>query len=200
MGIAVRSFPRVEKVDYWRYRKQIRSGDLLLCSGETFFSKVIRNATKSTWSHVAFVLWLPHIDRLMVLESVESVGVRAVPFSHYVRDYKGGKGYPGRLLLGRHRGFANVQPQQLGDMSQFAVDQLGYPYDRDEIVKIGGRILAGQGRHKRDREYICSEYARECYAQVGIDFPLDRRGFIAPSDLAKAKGVSAVCEIKVVKG
>ncbi len=202
MSVSLAKFPSVSQVPYRQLRAKIESGDLLLCSGSAVFSKLIQKVTRSVWSHVGFVIRLDSIDRVMVLESVESVGVRTIPLSHYARNYdaKGNK-YPGRLLIARDKRFKNVEPARLNKMSQFAVDLFGYPYDKDEILRIAKRI--GQSflgfsaaEVKRDREYICSEYAWECYNAMGITYAYDPKGFIAPKDFARDKNVQAVAEIK----
>ena len=201
MSIAISRFLRLQKKRYQDVRPLIRSGDLLLCSGSALFSKMIQKATKSVWSHIAFVLRLDSIDRVMVLESLEPQGVRTVPLSSYVHDYNGtGKGYPGRVLLARHRQIGSVATSKLKRMSQFAVDRFGYPYDKDEIIRIAARIGRGifgftPGEVKRDKEYICSEYAWECFNRVGIRFSYDRRGFIAPRDFAVDSNVQAIARL-----
>ena len=82
-------FPAFEIKEYKNCRNDIKSGDILLCSGDSFFSNMIKQVTHSVWSHVAFILRVDIIDRIMVLESVESIGVRTVPLSSYVSDYNG---------------------------------------------------------------------------------------------------------------
>ncbi len=52
MTISAKTFPAKRAVNYWQFRKNIRSGDVLLCSGSGWFSKMIQRATKSLWSHV----------------------------------------------------------------------------------------------------------------------------------------------------
>ena len=74
---------------YIELRESIRSGDILLCSGNSAISNMIKKATGSSWSHVAFILRLDYIDRILVLECVESIGVRAIPLRNYVCDYNG---------------------------------------------------------------------------------------------------------------
>ena len=204
MPIDVTESPELESKNYNDIRADIHSGDLLLCSGSAFFSRMIRRVTRSVWSHVAFVIRLESIDRVMVLESVESVGVRTIPLSRYVRDYSGQNegGYPGRLLLGRHKHFSSVSKPEMKEMSQFAVDLFGYPYDRDDILRIGARIcknLLGftEGEVQRDKEYICSEYVWQCYNSVGIRVGHDTSGFVAPKDFARDPKVFPVAEIKV---
>lgn len=196
MTIAYRSFPRGAAVDYGSFRDNIEPGDILLCSGSGWFSQMIQKGTKSIWSHVGFVMRLKEIDRVMVLESVEPLGVRTVPLSKYLKDYdSNGNAYPGGLVLARHREFAQkATPARMKKFGQFAVELFGYPYDKDEIAKIATRIassylpFSAQQRKnlKPDREFICSEYAYECYKHVGIRIEHDRRGFIAPADFARA--------------
>jgi len=203
---AVKGFPKGAIVNYAQFRRQIQNGDLLLCAGSSWFSRMIRGATNSVWSHVGFVMRLDKIDRIMVLESVESQGVRTVPLSKYLKDYDNeGNPYPGGLVIARHAGFAKPSVQnRLKRFGQFAVDLFGYPYDKDEIVKIAARIAASylpfSAKEKKalkpDREYICSEYVWECYKKLGIKIPHNSKGFIAPADFAIAKKVALQAVLK----
>ncbi len=52
-------------------------------------------------------------------------------------------------------------------------------------------------KSKSDNDFICSEYAHECYKSIGINFNYDKRKFIAPADFAKESKVSAIVELKV---
>ena len=144
MTIAVRQFPRAQVENYDSFRPKIKSGDLLLCSGSKAFSRIIQKGTKSVWSHVGFVMRLDAIDRVMVLESVESVGVRTVPLRKYLTDYDSmGSPYPGGLVIARHKDFAaKADRTKLNKLGQFAVDLFGYPYDTEEIARIAARIAA----------------------------------------------------------
>lgn len=199
MTIATKGIPSRPPVRYSELRPRLRSGDLLLCSGTGTFSRMIQAASGSVWSHVAFVMRLDAIDRVMVLESLEPIGVRTVPLRKYMEDYDScGNPYPGRLAVARHDEFEKkADARALRRLGKFAVDLFGYPYDRDEIARIAARIVASKLRSRRlsaravrrDREYICSEYVWECYKSLGISIDYDQRGFIAPADFAKAKGV-----------
>ena len=164
---------------------------------------MIQFATGSEWSHVAVVVRLEVINRVMVLESLEPVGVRAVPLTKYLHDYDSqGNPYPGRMCLARHQDFeASATPAGLAKLGHYAVDQLGYPYDNYEIAKIAARITTARWLDKpardaalaewqeaglqRDKEYICLEYAWECYRALGIDIAHDPRGFVTPRDFAE---------------
>jgi hypothetical protein len=173
----------------------IRSGDILLCSGKGAFSTLIKNFTGSEWSHVAFILAVPQINRLMVLESVESIGVRTVPLSAYMRNYNGtGQPYAGKMKIVRHKDFSS---NMLHDLSRKAVDLLGHQYDQSEITRIVARIMFStvQKIPKGDDDYICSEYVYECFKSVGIEFKHDHRGFIAPKDFAEDPNVEYLFDI-----
>jgi hypothetical protein len=149
---------------------------------------------------------LPELDRVMVLESVEPLGVRTVPLSKYLTDYDSeGNGYNGGLVIARHEDFSTkATDKKMKKFGQFAVDLFGYPYDKDEIAKIATRIAASylpftrkeQNELKPDREFICSEYAWECYKEIGIRIEHDGRGFIAPADFAKDKNVQLKAVLK----
>lgn len=183
--------------DYGKLRRKIKSGDILICSGSGVFSKLIQGATDSVWSHVGFILRLDAIDRIMVLESVENIGVRTVPLSSYQNDYNGtSKHYPGEIFIARHN---NFKEESIKCLSQFSIDRLGYPYNTDEIARIAARItLSMIGKIDINepefdaREFICSEYVHMCFKSVGINIPHDPRGFIAPADFAKCKNISLI--------
>jgi hypothetical protein len=195
------AFPTLSTKRYKEVRHHIRSGDILLCSGNSTFSTLIQKATGSVWSHVGFVLRVDAIGRIMVLESVESIGVRAIPLSNYVRDYNAtGKGYPGRLLLARHH---DVKEENIAKLSRSAVDFLGYPYGKDEIIRIAARIgLHALGFPQTEsnitpqREFICSEYAHACFQSIGVNIEYNPMGFVAPADFARHPRVEMVCYIE----
>ncbi|EKD53982.1 MAG: hypothetical protein ACD_60C00133G0002 [uncultured bacterium] len=193
-------FPNLPVKRYEQIRNEIQSGDILLCSGNAVFSNLIKQATKSPWSHVAFILRLDLIDRIFVLESVESIGVRAVPLSSYVFDYNAtGKGYEGRLMLARHR---DLKPENMINLSKTATDLLGYPYHTEEIIRIAARIskhtlgLSDTVEEMPKREFICSEYAYVCFKSVGITIDYNPLGFIAPADFARCAKVDALSFIE----
>ena len=186
------------QVPYSQLRENVRNGDLLLCSGSATFSKLIQHATNSIWSHVGFLMWLEPLHRLMVVESVESIGVRTVPLSSYLSDYSGtGNHYPGNVLIACHE---TLHAQHLGprmpSFATFAIDRFGYPYDTDEIIRIAARIASGgllEGGNLQDiKEYICSEYVDACYRTLGVEIRRASPGFISPADFARDPDVNAV--------
>ena len=198
MPLERNQFPSVPPTPYADLRPQLRSGDVLLCSGNGIFSNLIQRATRSVWSHVGLILRVDAIDRVMLLESLEPVGVRTVRLSKYLTNYANDhRPYPGKLAVIRHLeldAHAADPSSGFAEMARWAVDRFGYPYDKEQILKIAARITADRMRFskgERDRlddngAYICSEYVARCFAEIGIDIPWSRKGFIAPADFACA--------------
>ena len=197
---ALRTLPALDAADI---EAQICDGDLLLCSGEHAFSRLIRWATKSPWSHIAMAMRADAIGRVMVLESVEKIGVRTVPFRTFAFGDEGMRPYPGQIVLARHATVAAAPREQIRQLADFAVDQLGDPFDPVEVLRIAARITLGKldqktpALFKRRGEYICSEYLAACLDQIDVHPPWDGRGFIAPCDFAADPDVSAIAQVRM---
>lgn len=179
-------------LSYPDLRSTLKSGDLLFTSGNYLISNAIQQVTRSPWSHVGIVLRVDSIDRILLLESVEDMGVRFAPLSKYTKDYENNKPYNGRVVLARCQ---SVTSDTVAGLSTFGIDELTQPYDKDEIAKILARIILGKGKKKRDREYICSELVYECFLRAGIEFTYNKKGFISPEDIWKDNRISLVGRI-----
>jgi hypothetical protein len=185
-------------------RGQIQNGDIALFAGREGGSRVIEYFTHSLFCHVGFVWRMDDIDRIMLLESVENIGVRMLPLSCKVNGGESGQPYNGKLVIGRHQNFPLPGPdfnRDFGRMTQFAVDRLGCPYNAEEIVMIGATIGAGlaglpfPAELKPSHAYICSEYAAACYHELGVEIARERPNFIAPSDFANDAKVQPIVTI-----
>lgn len=166
---------------YPTLRPTLRSGDLLFCSGEYLISRVIRRISKSPWSHVGIILRVDAIDRVLVLESVEDVGVRLAPLSKYCSDYDGGQPYCGKLVIAR---VDTLTPEAFRKLAAFGTDKLTRPYDKTEIGSIVSRLALGIGRQLNCNDaYICSELVYACFDACGITLHTDGRGFVSPENL-----------------
>lgn len=188
--------PHVPRLKYEEIRGHIESGDILLCAGKSSYSRLIKFATKSIWTHVAFILLSHDLDRLMVMESVESRGVQIVPLSSYLNNYLGsGKRYNGDLLIARHSGFHEGITHKI---SHHAIDMVTCNYSWASIAKITGRLLFNRNSKKcnlpgeNQKTYICSEYVYECFRSVGININ-HSCGYVTPADFAGDERVNAVC-------
>ena len=187
--------------------RRIRDGDILLCSCDEPFSKLIRWATKSPWSHIALAYRWQGIGRVMVFEAVQKIGVRTVPLTTFIsQGATGKKPFPGKILLARHDDYADKGGASgsaaMKRLADFAIDRFGDPFAPGEIVKIGMRVAFGRLGRKTpkalgpDDEFICSEYVAKCYEAVGIKIEWDGRGFIAPSTFAGDPKIRAIAQIK----
>lgn len=204
MAIAPEVLRDLKPQPYSALRGEVRDGDILLCSANDGFSRLIRWATKSPWSHVAIAYRLEEIDRVMVLECVEKIGVRAVPLSNFIaRTSSGVHPYPGKILLARHGAMAAKSRQKpWRKIAVFAFDRLGDRFSPREILKIGLRIAISRFRRRlhpslgpKD-EFICSEYVARCLRTVGVEVPWDGLGFVAPADIANDPRIEAVALFK----
>ena len=207
MAISDDVFKTLKPLPLAQISGRIRDGDLLLCAGNDPVSRLIGWATKSPWTHIAIAYRWPEIGRIMVFESVERIGVRAVPLKTFIsRSSEGQRPYPGKIILARHRQMARKLGAAGSDasvhMADKAVDRFGYPFAPGEIAKIGARILLGAVHVKLPRrlgpknEFICSEYVGKCLEALDIRIPWDGKGFLAPSDFAACPEVHALAQFK----
>lgn len=204
MALTTGDFETAQAVPYSTLRADLRTGDLLLFHSSNVGSEVIEYFTHSLWCHVAMVWVLPDIDRVLLLESVDTFGVRAMALSSRINGTAANPApYPGKIAVARHSDFPDKpDPMRVREMTQFAIDRLGFPYGTVELLKIGARIAAGlagaslPGALKPENAYVCSEYVAKCYAAMGIELVQDKAGFIAPADIANDPKVELVCGLK----
>ncbi len=202
MTLSPAAFDDLPAEPYDKVRPRIRTGDLVLFAGRDLSSRAIAWGTHSPFSHVALVVRVPFVDRIMLLQAV-ATGVGAVAMS----SLAAGSGphqrpFDGRMVLARHADFAALATREgLRSMSRFALRRFGAPYDMAEILRIMLRIALGWGGLRLPRpirprdEYICSEYVYECLRRVGVTLTWDGLGFIAPADIASDPKVEPVAVI-----
>jgi Permuted papain-like amidase enzyme, YaeF/YiiX, C92 family len=152
---------------YEKIREGLKTGDIVFCSGSYAFSGIIQNLTKSVWSHVAIVYKDEELGRVLMLEAEPYVGIRLIPLSTYLHDYKGSKRpYKGQMVIARlHQ---DLPKEQLNKGISFGLDALTRPYDNYEIFRIMMRILFRITKRERNRSYICSELVRDVFAKSGV--------------------------------
>ncbi|MES2850993.1 MAG: YiiX/YebB-like N1pC/P60 family cysteine hydrolase [Bacteroidota bacterium] len=154
-------------VPYNKIRYHVKTGDIVFCSGSYAFSGIIQNLTKSVWSHVAVVYKDEELGRVLMLEAEPYVGIRLIPLSTYLNDYKGSKRpYKGQMIIASlHQ---ELPKEQLNRGISFGLDALTRPYDNYEIFRIMMRILFRITKRERNRSYICSELVRDVFAKAGV--------------------------------
>lgn len=174
-------------IQYDKIRDFVKTGDIVFCSGGYLFSKIIQRLTKSTWSHVAVVYKDEELGRVLLLEAEPFVGIRLIPLSKYLRDYKGKKRpYKGKIFICKMA--VTVEKPSFNKGISFGLDELTRPYDNWEIFRIMLRILFKAGKRERNRSYICSELVRDVYAKAGVIMQL-RDSYISPDNIWKDERV-----------
>jgi hypothetical protein len=172
---------------YEKIRGSLKTGDIFFSSGSYLFSGVIQRLTKSTWSHVAVIYKDEELDRVLVLEAEPLVGIRLIPLSKYLRDYKGKKRpYKGQIALAGLN--FQVEKEKLNRGISFGLDELTRPYDNYEIVRIMIRILFHISKRERNRNYICSELVRDMFAKAGVIMQY-KDTYISPDNIWKDERV-----------
>jgi len=204
MAITTDEFKAMPVQAYSDVRESLRTGDILLFHSLTFGSELTEYFTQSLWSHAAFIWRLADVDRVMLLESIDKVGVRMMPMSTRIDGCAAAPvAYNGGLLVLRHPDLPEtIAPEKLKAMTQFALDRVGYPYSQDELDQIMIRIglaLAGQivtGRLDPQNQFICSEYVAKCLDTIGIEIAVDKEGYIAPADIANDPKILGLYSLK----
>jgi hypothetical protein len=165
---------------YQQLRTQLRTGDLIFASGNYAFSRTIRYVTRSIWSHVGLIV-CTH-DRVLVLESIELVGVRLAPLSKYLGGYDQDQPYDGRMVIARRD---DISPEQANQAICFGLDALTRPYNHREIASIVYRALRKQARpiDADGHTYLCSELVYYALKHAQVQVQPDRQGFISPHNL-----------------
>lgn len=203
---STQKFDELNQVSYRDLREQIQDGDLLFCGGEYAFSKLIRYLSgRSRVSHVGIVYWWN--GRLMLLESVETDGVRVVPVSQYLVNYENsGKPYNGRVYLARERrlhmalasrGAAGGRESNsmVLELLREAATLLNKKFSFRDVLIFFWQGNTGRERHEDDDQFLCSEFVAKCFERIGITYPDDGRGFIAPEHIAMSEDVEGLVEI-----
>jgi hypothetical protein len=168
-------------IPYEKIRDQLKTGHIFFSSGSYAFSGIIQRLTKSAWSHVAIIYKDEELRRVMVLEAEPRIGIRLIPLSKYMRDYKGTRRpYKGQIVLARLN--FDLEQEKLNKAISFGLDELTRPYDNWEIIRIMIRILFRTGKKEKNKNYICSELVRDAFAKAGVVFRLNDT-YISPQEI-----------------
>ena len=166
---------------YEQIREYLKTGQIVFCSGSYAFSGVIQKLTKSVWRHVAVIYKDDQLGSVLVLEAEPRYGIRLIPLSKYLKDYKGKKRpYKGQMAIAQLN--IPLEKKQLDRGISFGLDELTRPYDNYEIVRIMMRILFHISKREKNRAYICSELVRDIFVKAGIIFRY-KDTYISPDNI-----------------
>jgi Permuted papain-like amidase enzyme, YaeF/YiiX, C92 family len=166
-SITKKQLKEMPVIPYEKVRNFVKTGDIFFSSGSYAFSGIIQKLTKSTWSQVAVVYKDEELGRVLVLEAEPAVGIRLIPLSKYLNDYKDKRRpYKGQIAIASLN--VDLEKEKLNRGISFGLDELARPYDNFEIVRIMMRILFHISKREKNRNYICSELVRDVFAKAGI--------------------------------
>ncbi len=186
--ITKKEMKEVMLVPYDKIRDYLHTGQLVFCSGNYLFSGIIQKLTKSAWSHVGIIYKDRDLNRVLLLEAEPMIGIRLIPLSKYIKDYKGSKRpYKGEIFVTNVD--VELTDQHLNDAISYGLDELTRPYDNWEIFRILLRILFKKGKREKNRNYICSELVRDCYVKAGVQFKF-KDSYISPDQIFNDPNVS----------
>jgi cell wall-associated NlpC family hydrolase len=205
VAVTTAEFLAMTAQPYSQARSQLQTGDLLLFSSKGGFSAIIEHFTNSLWSHAGLVWRVgdADFDRVLILESIDTLGIRAVSASNRLNGTAAAPApYGGAVLVARHRKLPQpLSAARVLEMTRYGVDHLGFPYNPEELAKIAVRIAAGlanitlPGHLEPTNSFICSEFVAKCYAAVGVDLAPNKGGYMAPADIAADPDVFAVARL-----
>jgi Permuted papain-like amidase enzyme, YaeF/YiiX, C92 family len=174
-------------IPYQKIRDYVQTGNIFFSSGSYAFSGVIQKLTKSTWSHVAVIYKDEALNRVLVLEAEPFVGIRLIPLSKYLKDYKDkNRPYKGQIVIANLK--EDLVKENLNKGISFGLDELARPYDNFEIIRIMVRILLRISKREKNRNYICSELVRDIFAKAGAVFQYQDT-YISPDAIWKDERV-----------
>jgi permuted papain-like amidase YaeF/Yiix C92 family enzyme len=181
--ISKKQLKKLPVIPYDKVRDYLKTGYVFFSSGSYAFSGIIQKLTKSVWSHVAIIYKDEELGRVLILEAEPNVGIRLIPLSKYLKDYKGTKRpYKGQIVLAKLN--FDLEKEKLGKAISFGLDELTRPYDNWEIIRIMTRILLKIGKKERNRNYICSELVRDCFSKADVLFKMNDT-YISPQEIWK---------------
>jgi uncharacterized protein YycO len=182
-ALTKKELQQLQVVPYEKIRDYLKTGHIFFSSGSYTFSGIIQRLTKSVWSHVAIIYKDEELGRVMVLESEPYIGIRLIPLSKYIHDYKGTKRpYKGQVVITQLN--FELGKEKLNRAISFGLDELTRPYDNWEIFRIMLRILFRRGKRERNKNYICSELVRDAFAKAGVLFKMND-SYISPQEIWK---------------
>jgi Permuted papain-like amidase enzyme, YaeF/YiiX, C92 family len=182
-ALTKKQLKEIPVIPYEKIRDYLKTGYIFFSSGSYTFSGIIQKLTKSVWSHVAIIYKDEQLGRVMVLEAEPYVGIRLIPLSKYLRDYKDKRRcYKGQIVISKLN--FELEQAKLNKAISFGLDELARPYDNWEIIRIMTRILFRIGKREKNKNYICSELVRDAFAKAGVIFNYNDT-YISPQEIWK---------------
>jgi len=160
---------------YSDMREQLRTGDLVLFSGKSAVSNIIKLFSGGKWSHVGMVLIVEEFDRMVLLwesttlsniPDIESraptKGVQLVPLSQRIATYEG------EVTVRRLN--KEISDGMHTKLSGARKELSRKPYERSqiELLKAAYEGIGGASSGEDLSSLFCSELVAEAYQAMGL--------------------------------
>ncbi len=160
---------------YADVRADLKTGDLVLFSGASFFSSVIKWAVGGRWSHVGVVVRSPQFPGRVLLWEATTLadiadverghaapGVQLVPLSDRLARYAGE--FKLRALD------KPITPDMDAALTRRRAELSGRPYETDKLELFHAAFDGwfAQLRRERLHSLFCSELVAEAYQAMGL--------------------------------
>jgi len=151
----------------------LKTGDLLFCSGTSFFSNLIKLTTHSQWSHVGMIYrnlegglfcW----EANKIEKGVENIkcGVEVYPLKEKILNYKGD------IAVRRIENSNLDQEKATAIIAGFIEEVKCFPYETNVLELLKSVADGPFGLNVRDLSSIfCSELVAEAYQRLGLLLP-----------------------------
>jgi len=159
---------------YSEIRDTLKTGDIVLFSGEGFISNLIKFMTRSPWSHVGMVIRSEVLDMLLLWESTTlsklkdihsdtmKQGVQMVGLSARVDSYEGLVGI--RSLEG-----VEMNQSRMRALADFRAEMKDRPYEQNKLELAKSAYDGPFGHNEEDLSSVfCSELVAEMYERWGL--------------------------------
>jgi len=159
---------------YHTVREKLDTGDLVLFSGRSVFSEIIKKLTGAAWSHVGMVFRLPNRYSINLLWEASGLlnlpdldtgrpnkGVQLVPLSDRISVYHG------RIALRLLE--AERTPKMIDELYAFREEMKGRPYEENDIELLKAAYDGPGGMNQEDfSSLFCTELIAEAYQRMGL--------------------------------
>jgi hypothetical protein len=165
-------------------------GDALLFEGTHPYSRVIERYTNSRYSHVAIVAGVmpnsgfrPDLNRVLIVEALESKGVRIYPLDRYLRECEQEGCKVDWYSLKTPRSIRNqivaYAISQVGD--EYALGQVAWSFLRlPQVLRKLFRLPTYVQKH----HWFCSQLASACLAKAEFEIP-KMPALMTPEDVSE---------------
>lgn len=150
--------------NYHSNRSKIKTGDLILFSGNSLISLIIRGFTFSKFSHVGVVYKIEDEDLLLMMESTSInkgfKGVQVVELSRRILTYSG-KTYWRPLNK-------SLSPEMKEKFSLFRKNLLWVKYEKSIVDLILSALGASRRNGTKLSSVFCSELIISLFQEIGL--------------------------------